>query len=121
MPLALQINNTFRSRWFGAFWQDLGAKVIPTISWGDERTWDFCFDGVEEGWVVFVATYCLEYPDRFMAGYNKMLEVIKPSAVIVCGGETARHAGECEGGKSVKGCMSWVRVNKMPKNSFEIR
>ena len=85
MPIALQINNTFRNRWCGAYWQSHGAKVIPTIAWGDESTWEFCFDGVEQGSVVFVATYHCHYPDRFMAGYNKMLEVIKPSAVIVYG------------------------------------
>jgi len=85
MPTALQINNTFRNRWCGAYWQSLGAKVIPTIAWGDESTWEFCFDGVEQGSVVFVTTYFVRHPDRFMAGYNKMLEVIKPSAIIVYG------------------------------------
>ena len=85
MPLALQINNTFRNRWCGAYWQSLGAKVIPTIAWGDEKTWEFCFDGVEQGSVVFVATYMTRYPDRWLAGYKKMLEVIKPIAIIVYG------------------------------------
>jgi hypothetical protein len=85
MPRAIQIFNTFRNRWCGAYWQSQGAKVIPTIAWGDESTWDFCFDGVEKGSVVMVTTYFVRYPDRFMAGYNKMLEVINPSAIIVYG------------------------------------
>ena len=32
MPQALQIFNTFRSRWCGAYFQSKGLNVIPTIS-----------------------------------------------------------------------------------------
>ena len=31
-PLALQLWNTFRQRWIGRFWQELGIPVIPIIS-----------------------------------------------------------------------------------------
>ena len=55
----------------------------PTISWGDERSFEFCFDSVEEGSVVAVCTYYRENAkEEFMMGYNKMMEIIKPSAVI---------------------------------------
>lgn len=83
MPLALQINNIFKNRWCGAYWQSKGLKVIPTISWGDENTFDFCFDGVEEGAVVAVCTYFRENCEKeFMLGYNEMLKRIKPSAIL---------------------------------------
>lgn len=86
MPLALQINSTFKNRWCGAFWQSLGKIVIPTIAWGEEDTFEFAFDGVEEASVVAVSTYGGVVEELFLRGYNKMLEVIKPSAVI-CYGE----------------------------------
>lgn len=83
MPLALQIENVFKNRWCGAYWQSQGIKVIPTISWGDENSFEFCFDGVEKGSVVAVCTYYRENcEEEFMAGYNKMLEKIQPSIVI---------------------------------------
>lgn len=83
MPLALQINSVFKNRWCGAYFQSLGMKVTPTISWGDERSFEFCFDSVEEGSVVAVCTYYRENAkEEFMMGYNKMMEIIKPSAVI---------------------------------------
>jgi hypothetical protein len=83
MPLALQINSVFKNRWCGANFQSLGMNVIPTISWGDERSFEFCFDGIEEGSVVAVCTYYRENAkEEFMLGYNKMLELIKPSAII---------------------------------------
>lgn len=83
MPVALQIESVFKNRWCGAYWQSKGLKVIPTISWGDEKSFDFCFEGIEEGSVVAVCTYYRENcEEEFMLGYNKMLEKIKPSAVI---------------------------------------
>lgn len=83
MPLALQIESVFKNRWCGAYWQSQGLRVIPTVAWGDERTFDFCFDGIEQGSIVAVCTYFRENCENdFMPGYNKMLEKIKPSAVI---------------------------------------
>lgn len=83
MPIALQIESVFKNRWCGAFWQKNGIKVIPTVSWGDERSFDFCFDGIEQGSVVAVCTYYRENcEEEFMLGYNEMLKRIKPSFVI---------------------------------------
>ena len=83
MPLALQIESVFKNRWCGAYWQSMGLKVIPTVAWGDERTFEFCFDGIEQGSVVAVCTYYRENcEDDFMPGYNEMLKRIKPSAII---------------------------------------
>lgn len=83
MPLALQIESVFKNRWCGAFWQSRGLNVIPTVSWGDEKSFDFCFDGIEEGAVVFVCAYYRENDDSsFMTGYNEMIKRIKPSLVL---------------------------------------
>ena len=87
MPLALQIQSVFKNRWCGAYWQSIGLRVIPTVAWGDERSFEFCFDGVEEGSIVAVCTYYRENcEDDFMPGYDEMLKRIKPSAII-CYGE----------------------------------
>ena len=84
MPIALQIESVFKNRWCGAYWQSKGLNVIPTISWGDERSFDFCFDGIEEGSIVAVCTYYRENcEEEFMLGYNEMIKRIKPS-VILC-------------------------------------
>ena len=83
MPIALQIASVFKSRWCGAYWQSKGLKVIPVVSWGDEKSFDFCFDGIEEGSIVFVSTYFCENDEMlFMTGYKEMLKHIKPSLVL---------------------------------------
>ena len=69
MPLALQIESIFKNRWCGAYWQRQGLTVIPTVSWGDEKSFHFCFDGIEQGSVVAVCTYYRENcEDDFMPG-----------------------------------------------------
>lgn len=86
MPILLQMYSTFKNRWCGAYWQSQGLNVIPTISWSDESSFGFCFDGVEKGSIVAISTHgnrkCKE---EFMLGYNKMLEILEPSAIICYG------------------------------------
>lgn len=83
MPIALQIASVFKNRWCGAYWQSKGLNVIPVVSWSDEKSFDFCFDGIEEGSIVFVCTYYCENDEMsFMAGYREMIERIKPSLVL---------------------------------------
>lgn len=89
MPYALQLYNTFRNRWCGAYFAFKGIKVIPTVSWGDESTFDFCFKGIPKSSVVAVSTHMFhahnnhaDQKDVFMKGYNRMLAEIEPSAII---------------------------------------
>ena len=86
MPIALQLFATFKNRWVGAFLQEQGIKVIPTVRWGDLASFNFCFDGVEKGSIVAVSTVGVKkQKSLFMLGYNEMLSRIKPSKIICYG------------------------------------
>ena len=94
MPKAIQLFNVFRSRWCGAYWQSQGLTVIPNVSWGDSSTFEFCFDGIEEGSIVAVGTIgCKRSKLAFMRGYNEMLKRIKPSAIICFGSPFSEMQG----------------------------
>lgn len=89
MAPVMKLYNLFRNRWCGAYWASKGIRVIPTVNWGDESTFDFCFDGIEKGSVVAVSTYMASEHDNrkdqkewFMAGYNEMLRRIEPEKII---------------------------------------
>lgn len=89
MAPVMQLYNVFRNRWCGAYWASKGMRVIPTVNWGDEATFDFCFEGIEMGSVVAVSTYMASEHDNrqnqkewFMAGYNEMLRRIEPEKII---------------------------------------
>lgn len=78
--------NIYKNRWIGCMLQEKGFKVIPTIQWGEEDTYDMCFSGVEKGSVVIISTLgCTFNYKIFMNGFNKMKNVIDPSLIIVFG------------------------------------
>ncbi len=91
MPIFRQIESVSHSRWCGAWWQSKGMKVIPTISWGQYNSFEFCFEGIERESIVAVATYaCSHNKTGFLRGYDAMLERISPSAII-CYGKPFPH------------------------------
>ncbi|MGM9645435.1 MAG: DUF4417 domain-containing protein [Eubacteriales bacterium] len=86
MDLWRQLENVAKNRWVGAYWQSKGLVVIPTISWSDSRSFEFCFDGVEQGGTVAVGMIgCKNSRIGFMRGYNEMLERLQPRKIIVFG------------------------------------
>lgn len=86
MPMALQLYNTFRSRWCGVYFQSKGIKVIPTVAWGHPDTFWFCFDGIEKESIVAVSTLGVRTEKAlFMQGYSEMFRKLSPSAVICYG------------------------------------
>lgn len=86
MPLPLQCMQVFKSRWCGAHWQDKGLLVVPTVTWADPRSFEFCFDGIPLHAIVAVSTVgCKKYPVPFLRGYTKMLEVLQPEMIFCYG------------------------------------
>lgn len=89
MPRPMQIYNTYRNRLLGAWWQEKGINVIPTISWSDEESFEFCFNGVEPGGVVTVSTVgVVKYPlakEMWLLGMEEMLKRLKPSTILIYG------------------------------------
>jgi hypothetical protein len=86
MPYAMQQWNVYRSRWLGCYWQSYGLSVIPTISWSEP--YDFCYVGVPTGSIVAIATVGLRDQvarHLFRAGFERMIEIIQPSAILSYG------------------------------------
>lgn len=96
-PLALQIYNHYRKHWLGAYWQLNGIPVIPSISWSDEKSFDWCFDGEPVGGTVAVSSVGTqknaELRRLFMLGYDAMLERLQPETIIFYG----KCPPECRG------------------------
>lgn len=88
-PLAMQIYNHYRKHWMAAYWQDNGIHVIPTISWSDEKSYAWCFDGEPEGGCVAVSSTGAQRSRRerelFLSGYNAMLERLHPEVIYFYG------------------------------------
>lgn len=89
MPLAMQIYNHYRKHWLAAYWQLHGLTVYPTISWSDESSYDWCFDGEPVGGVVAVSSVgtqnSKEAKRLFLKGYEEMMKRLAPLFVIFYG------------------------------------
>ena len=57
----------YRKHWLGAYWQMHGIPVIPTISWSDERSFEWCFDGEPVGGAVAVSSVGTQNSERAAA------------------------------------------------------
>lgn len=79
-------HNVYKNRWLGKTWQNYGCKVIPTIQWCTEETYDICFGGIEQGSTVIISTIgCQNNATAFLNGFNEMKKRIKPELIIVYG------------------------------------
>lgn len=86
-----RIWNIYRSRLIGQFYQRQGIKVIPTISWAEIESFDYCFQGISKGSVVSISTIGVKNSSEALkmckSGMNEMIKRIKPSAILVYGGK----------------------------------
>lgn len=89
MPLAMQIYNHYRKHWLSAYWQAHGLTVYPTISWSDESSYDWCFDGEPVGGIVAISSVGTqnnkEAKRLFFKGYEEMTKRLNPTCVIFYG------------------------------------
>lgn len=90
MPYPLQLWQVYRSRWLACYWASQGLHVIPTLQWGDESTYDFCFTGIPQGQVLAVSglspRFSGEETGRYLDGLERVQQTLSPSLLLVFGG-----------------------------------
>ena len=90
MPMPMKIWNVYRSRLIGTYYQSMGFNVIPTISWAEPATFEFCFKGIPKGSIVSISTIGVKRDKDALKiwgdGVTEMIKQIEPSAILVYGG-----------------------------------
>lgn len=88
-PKAIQIYNHYRKHWVGAYLQEAGVQVIPTISWSTPDSFAWCFDGEPVGGTVAVSSVGTqqrrEAKALFLAGYAEMVKRLRPESILFYG------------------------------------
>ena len=96
-PRAVQIYNHWRKHQLGAYWQQTGMTVIPSIGWVGRDSYRWCFDGEPVGGTVAVSSVGTQKSkdarQLFLDGYNEMMARLMPSKIIFFGDVPM----ECEG------------------------
>lgn len=100
MPLPMQQWNEYRRRALGNYWQRHGAVVVPTLSWSDERSYGFCFDGLPRRSTVAVSTVGVKGSDpalaAWRAGMAEAMRRLEPARILVYGGLVDFDFGSAE-------------------------
>ena len=88
-PKAMQMWKHYQKHWLGAYMELFGIKVIPTIGWSDKESFKWCFDGEPKNSIVAVSSIGTQRNEEsrraFLDGYNKMVEVLKPTTILFWG------------------------------------
>ena len=96
-PVMVQRWNHYRKHLLGAWMQSIGCRVYPTITWSDERSLEWCFDGEPYRATVCVSNVGMQKnPDNrrlFMIGWDRMIEELDPDTIIFYGNPPT----ECKG------------------------
>lgn len=89
MPRVMQIWNHYKKQWLACYFQSFGINVVATVSWSDEKSFEFCFDGIPKGSCVAVSSVgCFDDEiavKRFKKGYTEMIRRISPDKIIYFG------------------------------------
>lgn len=105
-PKAIQVYNHYRKHWLGAYWQEYGINVIPTVTWSDPPTLEWCFDGEPQHSVIAMSSVGMfsdpEYTRWLLVGYERMMEVLEPTKIIWKGKIPDELAGDYESGLIVQ-------------------
>lgn len=96
-PKVIQIYNHYRKHWVGAYMQEAGIDVIPTISWSTHDSFQWCFDGEPVGGTVAVSSVgCMKNAESmqlFADGYAEMVRRLHPERIIFYGDVPAECTG----------------------------
>ena len=100
MPMPMKIWNIYRSRLIGQYYQSQGIKVIPTLSWAEEETFQFCYEGIPQGSIVSISTIGVKRNEEALKiweqGVDELIKRIKPSTILIYGGKLDYDYGDIE-------------------------
>lgn len=100
MPLIMQYWNIYRVRTIHVWLESLGIKSIFNIRWGDYRTYDVAFFGIEKHSTLAVGSHGLIknvlQRHTFMTGFVEMVKRLEPDNLIIYGPYTEEMKSICE-------------------------
>ncbi|MCR5627407.1 MAG: DUF4417 domain-containing protein [Lachnospiraceae bacterium] len=89
MPLVMQAWNSYRGKALGHWWQSNGMTVLPNVRTGDERTYDFCYNGIIPGSTICVGSHgCMKIREErkyFSKGLKATVSRLHPACIVVYG------------------------------------
>lgn len=89
MPRAINIWNVYRNRWVTSFWQSHSINAIPSASWGNADSFDYCFDGLPKNSIIAIGHTAIgkdkSYKRLFRMGVETLIERKQPTKLLIYG------------------------------------
>lgn len=88
-PRAVNVWNVYRNRWVSSYWQKEGIRLVPSASWGNVDSFDFCFDGLPENSTIAIGHVAIgrdmDARILFRLGVKTLIERKHPTRLVVYG------------------------------------
>lgn len=85
----LNLFQLYQNRVVTAAWQQQGLNVIPSVSWGNADSLDYCFDGLPQNSVLSIGglgnAHHPSMLELWVYGVHKTIEKLQPAALIIYG------------------------------------
>lgn len=94
MPRALKIYNVYRNRWCGRFWQDNGITVIPTVTWSDADSLQYCLDGIPKHSTIAISTMGEGRRAKWQSLRNNwdfVIDTLQPEQILLYGKDLSKE------------------------------
>lgn len=82
-------HNIYLSRFAGAYWQKCGLQVIPTASWSNADSFEYCFEGFPCNSVIGISGVGVKWSRPsyrlWQYGVRALEETLTPSLIVVYG------------------------------------
>lgn len=88
MPQALSLFQVYRNRYLVAYYQEQGIYMAPSLSWGNEDSFEFAFLGIPINSVVAVSVCGINNDEvfrNFKNGFMEIMHVLSPLKIFVYG------------------------------------
>jgi hypothetical protein len=89
MPFSEQIGQTFWNRALTFWLQNRNITVIPNVRYGDESSYEFCFDGIPENSIISIGTHgCTKSREDInfhIKGISETIKQLKPKLILFYG------------------------------------
>lgn len=86
-PIIEQMYAVFRSAWVARYWQLHGIRIIPSLTWSDERSYAFawCHIPRRPPLAIVDARSRIAATEAFRKGFAAAMEAVRPEKLIVYG------------------------------------
>lgn len=85
-PFAMVVWQVYRARWLARVLQELGAVIVPAVTWAEPRTFEVAFLGLPRGVPVAVSSVGrARHRAAWDLGFRRLVEAVEPRLALVHG------------------------------------